>query len=144
MKKMTKKEYASYPQYILQIDWMTHYRMDNELPSFNYKMLEAKDGFEAIAEAEAFINEMEAGSIYMVTMFAKTETILNNEWCNEVVYKSTVSCRHIYEYGEIDKAHSWHIHDRAHCESDSYNIAINRDSNGKHSVRFVDRKEEAK
>ena len=136
MKKMTKKEYASYPKYILQIDWMTRFQVDNELPSFSYKTIDANDAFEAIAEAEAFINDMEVDSIYMVTMFAKTEEIINNEWCNEVVYKSTVSCRHIYEHGEIDKAHFWHMHDKAHHESDAYDIAVSRNNNGKYNINF--------
>ena len=142
MKKMTKKEFASYPKYILQIDWMTRFRVDNELPNFNYKTIDANDAFEAIAEAEAFINDMEVDSIYMVTMFTKTETILNNEWCNEVIYKAKMSCRNIYVCEEVETAHSWHIHDGAHCESDSYNIAISRNGNGKHSARFVGREED--
>lgn len=129
MKKMTKKEFASYPQYIIQIDWMTSYRVEKGLPSLSHMTINANDSFEAIKEAEELINDMDIDSIYMVTMFSKTEQVINDGYQNQVVYKTTICTRNIYQYGEIEQNHAWHIHDNAHHEAKPYNIGIYRDNN---------------
>ena len=102
--KITKKAIKEAPEYILVIDWKAEKRKPYSDP-FTYKLLSAKNIFEAMNEAEKKIDD----TVYLVKLLQKTSKIDNEEQPDEslgIIY-SAVLC---------NRKNGWHTNDYDHGE----------------------------
>ena len=113
MKRMSKKEFASYPEFVMYVDFRTY----NGTPAGSgiaYKALQASDALEAMREAEAFIKNSKDGSLYLIIL-AKKEGVQECLNSYVVTYKEALTTRVHYEYGKADYS-NWNFTDEEHYE----------------------------
>lgn len=124
MLKISKKEFASYPEFAMYVD----YSAKKDPIGFGYKMLQAGDALEAMREAEKFIQSADNGSIYLV-IIAKKEGVQGCLNSTVVTYRETLITRVSYVGGQVEHS-NWHFTDEAHCEREGDELkAIKAGSN---------------
>lgn len=112
MKKLTKAQKASYPEFIVYIDYSAAGVRKTGVQIFT-KAMEETNILDAMRRAETVIQER-AEDIYLVDIYAKTgeETEIG-----EPIYKTAIMTRVHTEYGKACSS-QWHFRDEAHSESE--------------------------
>lgn len=127
MKKLTKKEKAMFPEYIMHVDLTTK---GNEAfegshgyeRGFYTNALTEKDIISAMKKAELFISNF-AEETYLVDLLGKTG---REDEDGRPIYEIKLRTRtHLTEWKNEDgrreaQTPQWHICDEAHCESNEF------------------------
>lgn len=100
MAKITKKAIKEAPKYMVVIDWKALCR-----EPFHYELLKAETVYEAMNEAESFMDE----TVYLIKLLEKTDRIDEEEGAENslgIIYNAVLTNRH----------NGWHVNDYAHSE----------------------------
>lgn len=152
MKKLTKKQKAAYPEFIVLIDVSTKWRelFDDvkgyKSPGYYVKAMEETDIFAAMRRVENVIKK-QGYAIYLVDILGKSGEEEEN---GEPIYEKKLRTRvHLSdyeknEYGErIALPTSWHFCDEEHGESNDvvYKWYADKDRYG--DLEWINKKREA-
>ena len=113
MKKLTKKQKAAYPNFLLYIDTNSK-GLDATGKQIIWKVLDATNLLEAMRLAEDVIQN-KGEYIYLVDIYYKTGD--ENE-VGEPYYDVALRSRVHFEYGKV-RYSQWHFVDSKHYEDDS-------------------------
>lgn len=145
MKKLTKKQKAAYPEFIVMLDVATYGREDFEgmkgyRNGFYIKAMEETDVFAAMRRIEAVI-QYYGGSIYLADILGKNgEEADDGAPLYEVKMRTRV---HVSEwekdeYGEKKaQASTWHFCDKEHSENDDFKYRWYPDKDRYGDIEFI-------
>lgn len=149
MKKLTKKQKAAYPEFIVVIDVATDMREEFEgvkgykSPGYYVKAMEETDIFAAMRRVENVIKK-HGCTIYLVDILGKSGKEEEN---GEPIYEKKLRTRvHLSDYEKDDYGYrkalptSWHFCDEEHGESDEvvYKWYADKDRYG--DLEWIDKK----
>ena len=104
MAKITKKAIKEAPKFMVVVDWKMEKREASCEP-FHYELLKAETVYEAMNEAESFMNE----TVYLIKLLEKTDRIDEEDGAENslgIIYSAVLTNRH----------NGWHVNDHAHSE----------------------------
>lgn len=117
-KKLTKKQKAAYPQFILYIDTNSA-GLELTGKNYSYRPMKETDLLAAMRKAEEIIQK-NGKYIYLVDIYRKTD---EETEIGEPYYDVALRTRVHYDYGHVSFS-NWHFKDEKHSENSEFSKGL--------------------